>query len=178
MPRVSLVEEKDHPELAALVERIRGGRGGRLLDIYGILLHSPALAEGWLDIVGAVRWKTDIDGALREIVMLRVGMLNGADYVFDAHVPRYTQKEGLTREKCMAVADWRNSPLFDERERAALAYTDAMTRDIRVPESLTGEVLRHYSERQLVELTVLVGTYNMHTRVLLAFGIESEMGSR
>ena len=171
MARISLIEEQDHPELSELIARIRGDRGGRLLNIYETLLHSPALAMAFLEQVTAVRWKTELDGQTREIVIIRVGILNRVEYVFKAHVPAYTAKEGLTREQCDAIADWRNCTLFDARQRAALAYTDAMTRDIQVSDAVYAELRPHFSERQIVELTVLIGTYNMHTRVQQALEI-------
>jgi len=58
MTRISLIEEKDHPELREFIARIRGDRGGRLLNIYETLLHSPALAMAFLEQVSAVRWKS------------------------------------------------------------------------------------------------------------------------
>jgi alkylhydroperoxidase family enzyme len=174
MARVSLIEEKDHPELAELIASIRGGRGGRLLNIYKMLLHSPDIAKAWLEQVTTVRWKTTLDGRIREIVIIRVATLNRVEYVIKAHVPAFALKEGLTREQCDALADWRNSTLFNDRQRAALAYTDAMTRDIQVPDAVHTELRRHFDERQIVELTVLIGTYNMHTRVLQALEIDAE----
>jgi 4-carboxymuconolactone decarboxylase len=174
MARVSLIEEQNHPELAALIAQIRGGRGGRLLNIYKMLLHSPAIAMAWFEQVSAVRWNTELDGGLREIVIIRIGMLNRVAYVIDAHVPAFALKEGLTLEQCHALSDWRDTALFDAPQRAALAYTDAMTRDIRVPDAVHAELRRHFSERQIVELTVLIGTYNMHTRVLQALEIDAE----
>jgi len=174
MARVSLIEEKDHPELAGLIAKIRGGRGGRLLNIYKMLLHSPAIAMAWLEQVTAVRWQTELDGRLREIVIVRIGMLNRVDYVINAHVPAFAIEAGLTLEQCHALADWRNSTLFDERQCSVLAYADAMTRDVQVPAAVHAELKRHFSERQIVELTVLIGTYNMHTRVLQALEIDAE----
>src|SRR5687768_13807729 len=66
MARVALLQEEDRPELADLIAKIKGGRQGRLLNLYKALLHSPPLADAWLQIVGAVRWSTELDGALRE----------------------------------------------------------------------------------------------------------------
>ncbi|MDA1036248.1 MAG: carboxymuconolactone decarboxylase family protein [Chloroflexi bacterium] len=174
MARVSLIEEAEHPELADLISRIRGGRQGRLLNVYKMLLHNPAVARTWYDHVGAVRWQTELDGKTREIAIIRIGILNRVQYVIDAHVPAYALEEGLTLEQCEALKDWRESPLFDDLQRAVLAYTDAMTRDIQVAEDVFAPLGNHFSERQIVELTVLIGTYNMHTRVLQALGIDAE----
>jgi alkylhydroperoxidase family enzyme len=173
MARVSYIEGDD-PELAGLVEKIRGGRRGALINVYRLLLHSPPLAETWLDHINAVRWGTMLSGRLREIAIIRVGCLNRAPYVINQHVPRLAVAEGLTREECDALADWRESGLFSDAERAALAFTDAMTRDIAVPDAVFAELARHFDEREIVELAILVGTYNMHTRVLAALEIDLE----
>lgn len=172
MARISLIEEQEHPELHDLIVKIRGDRGGRLLSIFRMLLHSPALAMAWLEQVSAVRWKTQLDGKIRELVIIRVGIVNRCDYVYKAHVPAYTAKEGLPQAQCEALADWENSAMFDARQRAALAYTDAMTRDIQVPDAVYAALQPHFDDRQIVELTVLIGTYNMHTRVLQALEID------
>jgi alkylhydroperoxidase family enzyme len=174
MARVSLIEEKDHPELADLVARIRGARRGSLLNVYKLLLHSPALAQTWFEHMNAVRWKTSLEGSLRELVIIRVAILNRVDYVFNQHVPKLALAEGLTLEQCDALADWRGSRLFTGCARAALAYADAMTRDAAVPDAVHAELRRHFDERGVVELAVLVGAYNMHTRVFAALAIDPE----
>jgi len=174
MARVSYVEDGAHPELAELIGRIRGARRGNLLKLYRLLLHSPALAESWFQHNNAVRWKTELDGRLRELVIVRVCHLNGATYVINQHVPELALAEGLTEAECGALADWMPSGSFTARERAALAYADAMTRDVTVPDAVFAALKDHFSERQMVELTVLVGTYNMQTRVLRALAIDPE----
>ncbi len=174
MARVSLIAEKDRPHLANLIEKFRAGRRGRLINIYRMLLHSPALAESWFAHSNAVRWMTTIEGRLREIVIIRMGHLTGSQYVLRQHVPSLALADGLTVEECDALADWRGSRFFSERERSALTYTDVMTRDIVVPDAVFAEVKRHFNERQIVELTVLIGTYNMNARVLRALELDLE----
>jgi alkylhydroperoxidase family enzyme len=178
MARVTLVEENEHPELAELIGKIKGRRGGQLLNLYKLLLNSPALAEAWLDFVNAVRWSTDLDGKIRELVILRVATLNHVEYVIRQHATTYAIQDGLTPEQVAAVADWSDSPLFDGAQRAALAYADAMTTQVDVPDGTFAELRQHYSEKQAVELSVLIGTYNMHTRVLQALKIDPESGTR
>src|SRR6266849_2147202 len=162
MARVPLIQEQDHPELAEAIEKYRSGRRGRLINIYRMLLNSPPLAESWFNHSNAVRWKTSLDGRLREIVIIRMGHLTNSQYVLRQHVPSLALAEGLTLDECDALADWRGGKFFSECERAVLAYADTMTRDIAVPDAVFAEVKRHFSERQIVELTVLVGTYNMN----------------
>jgi 4-carboxymuconolactone decarboxylase len=174
MARVSLIEENDHPDLAELIGKIRAGRRGAMINVYKLLLHAPPLAAIWLDFVSAARFKTELDGRLREIVIVRVAHLNRTTYVFKQHVPQLSAPEGLTDAECDALADWQNAKSFNARERAALAYTDAMTRDIAVADEVFNALKPHFNERQIVELSVLIGLYNMHTRVFTALGIDAE----
>jgi len=174
MARVPLIEEAEHPELADAIAKIKGARGGRLINIYRLMLHSPALANAWFDLNQAVRYGTEIDGQSREIAVIRVAILNNVDYVQRAHGPAYALKEGLTPEQVAAIADWQPSKLFSAQQRALLAYTDAMTRAIEVPDVIFAEVRRHFTERQTVELSLLIGAYNLLTRFLQALKVDPE----
>ena len=174
MARVSHIESSDDPQVQALIGKLAGGRGDRLINIYKMLLHSPRLAETWFDHIGGVRWETELDGETREIAIIRIGYLNRVDYVIAAHVMRLAAPEDLTEEQCRALKDWPRSALFSEKQRAVLALTDAMTIDVQVPEGIIDDLRPYFSERQIVELTVLIGAYNMHTRVLAALDIDPE----
>src|SRR5258706_2013607 len=174
MARVPLLEENQHPELAESISKIKGARGGRLINIYRLMLHSPALANAWFDLNQAVRYGTEIDGQSREIAVIRVAILNNVEYVQKAHGPAYALKEGLTPEQVTAIADWRPSKLFSEPQRALLAYTDAMTRELDVPDDVFADLRKHFNERQAVELSMLIGAYNMLTRFLIALKVDPE----
>ena len=177
MARISLIEEAEHPELADLIGRIKAGRRGGLLNVYKLLLHSPALAQTWFDHNGAVRWKTQLTGRLREILIIRIAHLNGVDYVLAQHVPELALAEGLSIAECDALADWRATGLFDARERAALDYAEAMTLTTSVSDDVFAALRRHFSDREIVELSVLIGTYIMHNRVMKALAIDLEPDS-
>jgi alkylhydroperoxidase family enzyme len=174
MARVKLLDENEQPELAQSIAKIKGARGGRLINIYRLMLHSPMLANAWFDLNQAVRYATEIDGQCRELAVIRVAILNDVEYVQRAHGPAYALQEGLTPQQVAAIADWRSSNLFSDRQRALLDYTDAMTREIDVADPVFAELRRHFSERQTVELTMLIGAYNMLTRFLKALKVDPE----
>src|ERR1700732_1055411 len=134
MARIPLIDANEHPEFAELVAKFSAGRRGRLINIYRMLLNSPALAESWFNHSNAVRWKTTLDGRLREIVIIRLGHLPHAAYVLRQHVPALALADGLSLPECDALADWPGTPFFSARERAALAYADVMTRDLVGPD--------------------------------------------
>jgi AhpD family alkylhydroperoxidase len=172
MPRVPYIEENDHPELAPLIGRIKAERG-KLLDLYKVLLHSPAVMEGWLSFFTAIRQKTKLGGRYRELAILRVAVINGADYEYKAHLP-FALKEGATGEQIAALGFWQVSALFDAAERAVLAYTDAMTKDIQVPDELFAELKRHFDAQDLVELTATIAGYNLVSRFLEAMQVHHQ----
>ena len=174
MARVPLIEESAHPEIAETIAKIKGARGGRLINIYRLMLHSPALANAWFELNQAVRYGTEVNGQSRELSVIRVAILNDVEYVQRAHGPAYALKEGLTPDQVEALADWQDSKLFNAQQRALLAYTDAMTRDIEVPDDVFNDARKHFSERQMVELTMLIGAYNMLTRFIKALKVDPE----
>jgi AhpD family alkylhydroperoxidase len=173
MARVTLIGEKDRPELAPLVAKISGARG-RLINLYRLLLHTPRIAEKWLEFNNSIRFESGLDEYTRELAIMRVATLNRADYVLNIHGGGLAQQAGMTEQQLAAIADWRGSAAFDARERALLAYVDAMTRDIEVPDEVFAALRGHFDERRIVELTVLVGCYNMHTRVMRALRLDVE----
>jgi 4-carboxymuconolactone decarboxylase len=174
MARVSLIDPQNRPDLSGLIAKITGARGGRLINVYRMLLHSPAVTEAWLNFISSLRTGTEIDEKTKELVIMRVAILNRVDYVLNTHVQIYAPKAGVTREQIDTLANWPSSTHFSDHERALLAYVDAMTEEIEVPDAVFEALRSHYSERQVVEITVLIGTYNMHTRVLQALRIDPE----
>ena len=174
MARVPLIDENHAVGHSDLIDKIKGARGGRLINIYRLMLHSPSLANAWFDLNQAVRYGTEIDGQSREIAVIRVAILNNVEYVQRAHGPAYALKEGLTSAQVEALEDWQTSNLFSEKQRALLDYTDTMTRDIDVPDAVFDELRKHFTERQTVELTLLISAYNMLTRFLKALKVDPE----
>jgi alkylhydroperoxidase family enzyme len=174
MARVPLIDPDDRPDLADLAGRIRGRRRGNVINVYRTLLHSPPLAESWFEHINRVRWGTQLSGRLREIVIIRVGHLEGSAYVMRQHVPGLAEAEGLTRAECDALADWRESDLFDAAERAALGYVDAVVGGGSVPDPAFEPLRAHFDDRAIVELTVMIGAYISHCRVLRALEVDLE----
>ncbi len=176
MSRISLIEESQHPELGPLIAKIKAERGGRFLNLYRTLAHSPGVCEGWLHLFTELRQKAKLDDLSRELATLEVAVLNGADYEYKAHVP-FALKAGMTQAQLDGLPGWQVSDVFSSRMRAVLAYTDAMTRNIRVPDPIFAAVRAHFDERELVELTATIGGYNLVSRFLEAVQMPHETGA-
>ncbi|MEN9591166.1 MAG: hypothetical protein RLZZ481_2952, partial [Pseudomonadota bacterium] len=160
-----------NPEAKPLVDRIVAERGG-VLHLYQMLLHSPPVASGWLNYLTAIRQQSSLPGGLRELVIMRIAILNGAPYEAEQHAP-IALREGVTQAQLDDLEHWQQSKNYDAIQRAVLAYTDAMTKEIHVSPEVFAVVKAVLTDRLLVELTATVGAYNMVSRFLEALQIHS-----
>lgn len=161
----------DGTELKPLVDKITKERG-KVLNLYRMLLHSPPVAEGWLAFLTAIRQRSSLDAKLRELVILRIAVLNRAEYEFSQHAP-IALAEGASQQQVDALRK-NDFTLFSDAEKAALAYTDSMTRDIDVPEDIFDAVKVHLTDQEMVELTATIGAYNLVSRFLEAIKVDHD----
>jgi 4-carboxymuconolactone decarboxylase len=153
-----------------VADRIRARRGGQLTPLDGMLLHSPPIADGWNSLLGAVRERSTLPAEIRELAILRVAALNGAEYEWAAHEP-IARQEGVTTEQLAVLRDGGDQSPLDDRQRSVFAYTDAMTRDVSVADTLFRQLHEFFDHRQIVELTATVAGYNMVSRFLVALEV-------
>ncbi len=169
--RITPVTPGSRPELAAQEAQILAERG-RISPLYQVLLNSPPIAQGWEQMLSAVRNRNSLPASLREMLILRVAVLNRAPYEFDAHVPH-----ALNAGVAQAVIDGlRAQPLaadltLSPAERVALRLCDTMTRDIEVPDALYAEVRQHFGAQAQIDLVATIAAYNMVSRFLVALQI-------
>lgn len=163
-------------DVEPLVERIVSERGS-LLELYHVLLHAPPVAAGWLDYLTSIRSASSLPGRTRELVIMRIAHVNRAPYEAHQHAP-IAQREGLSAQQIEAIADWHDASVFDAPERAVLAYADAMTSAIQVPDDIFSAVQAEFDTREMVELTATIAAYNMVSRFLEALEIRPHDGER
>ncbi|MEU6199820.1 carboxymuconolactone decarboxylase family protein [Streptomyces sp. NPDC047061] len=152
-----------------IADRVRARRGGGLHPLDRMLLHSPPVADGWNSLLGAVRERMSLPADLRELVILRIAVLNRAPYEWAAHEPEARRAGADDRQ----LAELRKEkPEFEGRIARVVAYTDAMTRDVRVPDPVFDALRADFGETGLVELTATVAVYNMVSRFLVALDVQ------
>ncbi|MGW0947992.1 carboxymuconolactone decarboxylase family protein [Streptomyces sp. NPDC002623] len=151
-----------------IAHRVRERRGGALRPLDRMLLHSPQLADGWNTLLGAIRARLELPADIRELVILRIAVLNRAPYEWTAHEPE-ARRAGLDDSDLAELR--REKPEFDDRRQRVIAYTDAMTRDVHVPDEVFDALRAHFTDAELVELTATVAAYNMVSRFLVALDV-------
>ena len=168
MSRIAPVTPGTDPAAAAVEARLLAARGA-ITPLYRILLNSPVAAEGWEAMMTIVRQRLTLSPRLRELVILRIAVLNDAPYEFQAHLP-HAAAAGLAEGEIAALRD--EAPArFGPIERSVIAYCDAMTRDIRVDDATYAAVAAHFDATALIDLTVTIAAYNMVSRLLTALDI-------
>jgi 4-carboxymuconolactone decarboxylase len=173
--RITPITPGTRPELAAQEAQIIAARG-RVSDLYQVLLNSPPIAHGWEQMLSAVRNKSSLPAALRELVIVRVAVLNKADFEYQAHVP-IALREGATQAMIDGVTNAQYlAPMpadsgLSSAEQVALLLTDTMTRSIEVPDAVFDQVRAHFDAQAQVDLVATIAAYNMVSRFLTAFHI-------
>jgi AhpD family alkylhydroperoxidase len=116
--------------------------------------------------IAALDTSVDFDPALQELIRIRASQLNGCTYCIDSH-SRDARRAGESERRIWALSAWRETPFFDDRERAALALTEAMTRlpDAGVPDDVYAEAARHFAHEELGNLIGAIIAINAWNRV-------------
>lgn len=111
-----------------------------------------------------------LDHKLLELVKTRASQINGCAYCVDMHT-KDARSIGETEQRLYAVAVWREAPFFSEKERAALAWTEAVTlvAQTGVPDEVYAEVREHFGEKELVDLTMAIIAINGWNRLAVSF---------
>jgi AhpD family alkylhydroperoxidase len=111
-----------------------------------------------------------LERPLYELIKIRASQINGCAYCIDMHT-KDARKAGETEQRLYALSAWRETPFYSERERAALAWTEAITliSENDVPDDLYENVSSHFSEKELVDLTMAIVAINGWNRLAISF---------
>ena len=130
---------------------------------------SPEAYKAMVQMEGVVR-RSGLDPMLLELIKIRASQLNGCAYCIDMHT-KDARFKGESEQRIYALDAWRETPFFTEKERAALAWTEAIT-NIQIghaPEAVYQELSRNFSEEERVNLTLAITTINAWNRIAIGF---------
>lgn len=130
---------------------------------------APTALTGMLELEKYVR-DSGLERPLYELVKIRASQINGCGYCIDMHT-KDARKAGETEQRVYALSAWRETPFYSGRERAALAWTEALTliSENDVPDSLYEATREYFSEEEIVALTMAVVAINGWNRLAISF---------
>ena len=111
-----------------------------------------------------------LEKSLIELVKMRASQINGCAYCLDKH-SKDARRAGETEQRLYLLSAWHESPLYSERERAALEWTDALTQiaETHAPDGAYDAVRRQFGDKELVDLSTLIGLINLWNRLAIGF---------
>jgi AhpD family alkylhydroperoxidase len=123
--------------------------------------------------------RSGLDAKLRDLIKIRVSQINGCAFCLAMHT-RDARKTGETDERMHLLAAWREAPIYSARERAALAWVEAITlvSQGHVPDKVFEAVRKQFSEKEIVDLTAAAAAINTWNRIAIALRAPPQVESR
>lgn len=173
MARISLVQPENAPaDVKEIYEKVLRGKPG---NVQKALAHRPEVLKTFLDFYGSVG--KALDRKLYEMIYIRVSVINSCNYCLQHHIAS-SKRVGLTPEDWSALKTG-NSSRFSEKERAALAYAEKLTRSSRdITDADVAALKKYFSDPEIVDLHLLVGLINLTNRFTNPLGLELEFAAQ
>lgn len=146
------------------------------LNLFRMLAHSPPVLSGFTKLGGALLQDASLDSRLRELAIVRVGLLAGASYEVGKHTA-IARAVGVSDAELAALESGENRDALGDAARAVIELTDELFSGVRASDAAMARARRHLDDRQLVELVVTIGYYGLVCRVLETLGIDHEVSS-
>jgi alkylhydroperoxidase family enzyme len=173
-PRITPLDEKDWSE-EARAELGRTAAAGRVYNVFRTLVRHPKLLKRWLPFANHVLFKSSLPPREREILILRIGWLCGAEYEWAQHVV-IGRRAGLTEADIQRIADGPDAPGGDPFEAALLRAADELHRDAFVSDATWATLAARYGPEQLMDMVFTVGQYNLVSMALNSLGVQLDPG--
>jgi 4-carboxymuconolactone decarboxylase len=143
------------------------------LNVFRMLAGSERLLKAFVDLGNQILFHSALDPVLRELAIIRVGVLSGSSYEVNQH-DRVARSIGVPDDVIAALRVGPDHPVFDDRQRLVLRFTDDVVANVRAGDDTFGRLVETLSLREVQELTVTIGYYMLVSRFLETFGIEIE----
>ena len=165
MPRVPLVPQETHDAVLRPIFEVFTTSNRDVPDLYRALGNAPTLLKAWTDFAWPLRHEATTPRSLRELAILRVAQMTGADFEWKAH-SAFALKNGATQQQLDELEAWRVSTNFSDDERAVLALTEQLTTNLSVDDETFAPLHERWNAAEIVELILTVSFYSCVSRVL------------
>ncbi|MBS0520970.1 MAG: carboxymuconolactone decarboxylase family protein [Proteobacteria bacterium] len=148
----------------------KNAMGGRIFNIFKVLAHHPKLLKRWTPFAGHILGKQTLPFRDRELLILRIGWLNQAEYEFAQH-ELIAKRGGVSDADIARLKDGPKAPGWSEKEAALLQATDDLYENSVVSEATWAALSKSYSTEQLMDVVFTIGQYNLVSWALNSFGV-------
>jgi uncharacterized peroxidase-related enzyme len=170
-----LTEDHAAAEVQAIFGRLTQAFG-HMPAFFATMARVPEALQHFMPLYGAVMNKGSVEAKYKELAYLKTALINGCEYCFQAHAAS-GKKNGVTEEQIKNLAFYRRSNVFDEKEKATLLYAERVTRGASgIRPGALEELKKHYSDDQIVELTLTICIANFTNRFNDALVITPDIG--
>ncbi len=147
-----------------------------MLPRFDYMKASPESFQAVWALEQFVSQKAGLDARLLHLVKIRASQINGCAFCIDMHV-KEARKAGMGDQWIALIAAWQESPVYSDKERAVLAWTDSLTNVAQtgVPDGDFDALRPHFTDEEITKLTVAVGTINVWNRIALSFRSQHEV---
>jgi 4-carboxymuconolactone decarboxylase len=173
-PRIPPVQ-KEHwtPAQKAILEPME--RQGRLYNVFSTMANHPDLARDWLTFASHVLARSTLPPRDREILILRIGWLCGAEYEWAQHV-RIGKRAGLSDEDLRHIRQGPDAAALSKHDRLLLKAVDELHAEALIGDETWNALAETYDTRQMMDLVFAVGQYNLVSMALNSFGVQLDPG--
>ena len=147
--------------------------GGRVFNVFGTLIHHPALLRRWLVFANHVLGKSTIEVRQREVLILRTAKLVDSEYEWGQHVV-IAKEAGLNDDEIQAIGT--SGDGLDQVEQLLCDVADELTRDKVLSADVWAKLNEHFDTRQVMDIVFTVGQYTMLAMALNSFGVQLDEG--
>lgn len=173
-PRIKpVVRHEAKKEVREILDRIEE-HFGMLPNLFATIAQYPKALKPLFDLYRALCVEASIDPRLQELAILKVSQVNSCPYCISHHT-KMAQGLGISQEELDSLENYEKWDNFSPRERAVIEYAEYVTLDAeRVPDELFERLQSFFPEREIVNLTLIIGLFNLFTRVNGAIQVELE----
>jgi alkylhydroperoxidase family enzyme len=172
VPRIPYADLDADDATRAIAASASWSRGGKVLNLYRMLLNEPSLADSWLRLGTHLRYHGRLDHLTRELAICLVATRTSSTYELHHHAP-IAIAAGAPAHQVESLGTWSAEPRWTQRQRAMFAFVDAVVAG-EVTDPQLAEVARHWDKAEVVELAALTSYYLAVSRFLQATGVETE----
>jgi 4-carboxymuconolactone decarboxylase len=155
----------------------RRAQGGDIINLQIATGHAPQFARAASAMAFTIRFDATTPRRLRELIILRTAQIVGSAYEINQHIP-LMKMCGFSDAQIAALPHWQASDLFDDKERATLAYVEQMTHGGDVDDATFAALQKFFAPREIVEITYTIGSYYANGLLTKALRIEVENDGR